>query len=582
VAAQLNEFAMFQNNIFDLERTHSKIKLQYEEDLARYRREFESRGIPLPPPAHVSAADPRMPRPGAGTGGGGGGAGSGSSASGAGGGGGMGGPGFPDGVPPPLLSSAGPGSPPNPYGRSGGADSGGPSGPPSGGFFGAGQGGVGKGSKAQQSMHHSQHNSPHPMSAQQQQQQQQAPPPQQHPMQQVQHQPIQHHVSGVCELDPDQLPPVWKKEGADWVVAYNPQSPSLQKSRLGVDLVHSFEHGSVVCCVKFSNDGKFLATGCNRSAQIFDMTTGTKTSLIDETTPKDGDLYIRSVCFDPTARQLATGAEDRVIRVWDIARRKVKWTLKGHDQDIYSLDWSKDGRVIVSGSGDKTVKVWDVETGECIRTISNPEDVGPGMKEAGVTSVAVSPTYSRCIATGSLDEMVRVWDIRTGQLLERFEGHRNSVYSVAFSPDGRSIVSGSLDKTLKIWDLSFPTLTYLARQDERERSLGPAAASQIIDFDTVNSTMSRHTLAGHKDFVLSVAFAGGDASLGRWVVSGSKDRTVTFWDARRAGPGRGGGDLGSVAQFMLQGHKNSVISVALAPVGGLFATGSGDWRARVW
>jgi glucose repression regulatory protein TUP1 len=42
---------------------------------------------------------------------------------------------------------------------------------------------------------------------------------------------------------------------------------------------------------------------------------------------------------------------------------------------------------------------------------------------------------------GSLDKMVRVWDIRTGQLLERFEGHKDSVYSVAFSPDGRSIVS---------------------------------------------------------------------------------------------------------------------------------------------
>lgn len=54
---------------------------------------------------------------------------------------------------------------------------------------------------------------------------------------------------------------------------------------------------------------------------------------------------------------------------------------------------------------------------------------------------------------GSLDRIVRVWDAQTGYFLDRFEGHKDSVYSVAFSPDGKSLVSGSLDKTLKIWDL---------------------------------------------------------------------------------------------------------------------------------
>ena len=54
-------------------------------------------------------------------------------------------------------------------------------------------------------------------------------------------------------------------------------------------------------------------------------------------------------------------------------------------------------------------------------------------------------------------------------------------------------------------------------------------------------------------------------------MSGSKDRGVQFWD-----PNTGN------AQMMLQGHKNSVISVAPSPVGTYFATGSGDNRARIW
>ena len=50
--------------------------------------------------------------------------------------------------------------------------------------------------------------------------------------------------------------------------------------------------------------------------------------------------------------------------------------------------------------------------------------------------------------------MVDIWDARTGELLETLRGHKNWVYSVAFTPDGRGLVSGSRDKTLKYWDVS--------------------------------------------------------------------------------------------------------------------------------
>jgi glucose repression regulatory protein TUP1 len=72
---------------------------------------------------------------------------------------------------------------------------------------------------------------------------------------------------------------------------------------------------------------------------------------------------------------------------------------------------------------------------------------------------------------------------------------------------------------------------------------------------------------GGQDFVLSVAFSPD----GNWLISGSKDRSVQFWDPRSAS-----------THLMLQGHKNSVISVAVSPSGKAFATGSGDCRARLW
>ena len=73
--------------------------------------------------------------------------------------------------------------------------------------------------------------------------------------------------------------------------------------------------------------------------------------------------------------------------------------------------------------------------------------------DAGVTSVAISPN-GQFVAAGSLDTVVRIWDVATATLVERLRGHKDSVYSVAFTPDGKGLVSGSLDKTLKYWDIS--------------------------------------------------------------------------------------------------------------------------------
>ena len=302
----------------------------------------------------------------------------------------------------------------------------------------------------------------------------------------------------LADLDPDSLRSDQKREGLDWFAVFNPRARRV----LDVDLVHNLAHESVVCCVRFSHDGRYVATGCNRSAQIFEVSTGSQvTKLQDESVDKDGDLYIRSVCFSPDGKYLATGAEDKQIRVrnyiclnfrivihhyvgrltlnqvWDIQSRTIRTTFTGHEQDIYSLDFARDGKHIASGSGDRTVRVWDIESGREVLNLSI---------EDGVTTVAISPG-GEYVAAGSLDKSVRVWDARSGILIERLdgpEGHKDSVYSVAFAPDGRSLVSGSLDKTIKMWQLA----------DSRGLITGPSRGGKCI------KTFEGHKVSGNNTF----------------------------------------------------------------------------------
>ena len=138
------------------------------------------------------------------------------------------------------------------------------------------------------------------------------------------------------------------------------------------------------------------AAGCNRVAYLYDATSGAAAQPIGQfkdQSPSEEDSYIRSVCFTADNQSLITGAEDKTVKVWDIASGRIKHTYggeTGHTLDIYSLDASSDGRIIASGSGDKTVKLWNIAGGECLHTLG-AEGNAEGNAEGGTALKSNNP-----------------------------------------------------------------------------------------------------------------------------------------------------------------------------------------------
>ena len=153
------------------------------------------------------------------------------------------------------------------------------------------------------------------------------------------------------------------------------------------------------------------------------------------------------VKWSPDGRSIAaTGGPDikgdGIVWVWRLDGSEAL-LLKGHEGEVRDLAWSPDGASLASGSDDKTVRVWDAATGIARHTLQGHRD--------WVRSVAWSPDGAS-LASGSDDKTVRVWDAATGIARHTLQGHGNLVRSVAWSPDGASLASGSYDKTVRVWD----------------------------------------------------------------------------------------------------------------------------------
>ena len=202
----------------------------------------------------------------------------------------------------------------------------------------------------------------------------------------------------------------------------------------------------------FSPDSSLLALGdFNGLVGIFRAIDGEPVHILqsDEST-----FIVKSIAFSPDGMLLAS-AKGSLINLWEVSSGNLLQTIyqDGYD-DPNSLAFSPDETLLVSGSDSGAIRLWQTSDSKLVKTFQQDP--------WGVTSVVLSPDGD-ILAASSADGKIRLWQISDGTLLQVLTGHKYDVRSITFSPDGLMLASGSGDTTVRIWQVSDGSLLKILR-----------------------------------------------------------------------------------------------------------------------
>lgn len=295
----------------------------------------------------------------------------------------------------------------------------------------------------------------------------------------------------------------------------------------------------------FSPDSRWLASGSIDTTIL--LWRANSHNAFEKTQKLEGGNRIHSLAFSSDGR-LASAAADGSVTLWGADRerrfREIQ-KLDGHRNIVHSVAFSADGETLASCSFDNTIVFWKKHASssqvyQAQRFVWNNSAMVLSMAFSTATS-----TSPRMVSTFT-DLRIAVWGLDSGgrfHEIQVLEGLKESVYGVAFSPDGR-LATGSCDAVIVLW--------------EKGREGREGRFQQV------------QRLKGHTNMIHSVAFSPD----GRRLASGAADGDVLLWEA---GPDR---------QFRqiqkLQGHNSGVYSVAFSPDSRWLASSSKNGKVMIW
>lgn len=361
--------------------------------------------------------------------------------------------------------------------------------------------------------------------------------------------------------------------------------------------------------VAFSPDGSLLASsGDDSLARIWELNSG---SILHVLHGHEDAVF--ALAFSPNGRMLVTGGSDQTVRVWDFPSLRVRQIIPGQNQSVPTLAYHPNGKLLVSAHLDSRLRLWNLERQEISQSLRVPQRIvttvtisrdGTWLASGGddlevwkideegrasrhhllhthrgqVFILAFSPNGS-ILASGGIDQTVRLWDVKSGELRQSLPGYESPIYAMQFSPDGALLASGSADQYIRLWD---PHKAHLYHQrkhsnvvhavaftpDGQTLATGGSDGSVCLwDIRSLTQPQLLATLRGHVDRALTIAISPD----GKYLYSGSADRTICMWDIQSYQLIR-----------TLNGHTHWVWSLSMNPKGNTLASGSTDETIRIW
>jgi WD40 repeat protein len=309
-----------------------------------------------------------------------------------------------------------------------------------------------------------------------------------------------------------------------------------QALKLEYPLISLVGHTDTVTSVAITPDQKYVVTGsADNTVRLWDITTGKEIREYLGHTAAVTGVAIYNI-GGPT--YIFSSSDDGTVREWDLEKGTEIGQLYGHDGPVTSVHVA--GVVVVTTGADKTIRVWNAKNLSQFRVMSGHTDV--------VTSASVS-RGGRFIATGSLDKTVRLWDVTTGDTIDK-EVDLYPVTSVVLRSDLTGWSFGDSDRgyqSARIDLLPPDSIPGLQEGGGGGSSVGGAGASSSIEGSSSNTVLglmpdgttvlvsggeprfyddvpvSKYDLYAHTDSITSFATSS------QYIVTGSFDDTAEVW-----------------------------------------------------